>query len=495
MRGCYRTVTQRFCNCRFLDVAAALQLICSFRELSRKRAAYLPPSGDLDCIQMYFIPITVPIFIESGRPYLHSDWKRALGLLRDSLGGRYGELVVGAPWLSASSAAAGEQCIEQVSADEGIRLEPLLDARIRSRDFWLSESRAYLRRLTPFLERAHVVHTGLDDLYRPMMELAFLAAVKRGVPTVFVQDTDMVQQIRELTPAISHEQIKDAIYTSLYERTCRMSVGLADLSLLKGKALMQRYGSYAKNAREFHNTSYRASEVLASDQLERRLASLQKPRPLRLVYCGRLIARKGLQRSLQLIERALSAGADLEFDLIGDGPLEASLRAQIERAGLSGRVRLLGARPYGSPLLRELAGYDAMFFTPSAEDTPRMIFDGYAAGLPTIGIDIAYVRERAEEDHATWLLPRADSDEAVARIALLARRRGELAQLSRAALSAGRYHAAENWYERRAEWTHAAIAARPRRKQGKAPDAASLGTSAQGKRWHLPDGIYRGTTA
>jgi glycosyltransferase involved in cell wall biosynthesis len=413
---------------------------------------------------MYFIPITVPIFIEGGRQLLHSDWKRALWLLRDSLGGRYGELVVGAPWLSASSAAAREQCLETVTADEGIRLEPVFDGRIRSRQFWLRESPAYARRLGSLLDQADVVHTGLDDLYRPMMELAFVAAVARGLPTVFVQDTDMVQQIRELTPAVSHERIKDAIYTSLYERTCRLSVAHADLALLKGKALMHRYAAHARNAREFHNTSYLASEVLDSEQLERRLAGLAEPRALRLVYCGRLVGRKGLQQSVHLVERARAAGADIEFDMIGDGPMEASLREQIERAGLSGCVRLLGSRPYGIALLRELASYDALLFTPTAEDTPRMIFDGYAAGLPTIGVDIPYVRERAEEEHATWLLPRADADEAVARIVALASHRGELAQLSRTALRAGQYHAAENWYKRRAEWTHEAIAAKTRTK-------------------------------
>src|SRR5256885_9741694 len=113
-------------------------------------------------------------------------------------------------------------------------------------------------------------------------------------------------------------------------------------------------------------------------------------------------------------------------------------------------VRLAGTAPYGPELLRRLATFDALLFPPTAEDTPRMIFDGYAAGLPLVGDAIPYVCERADEEHATLLLP-ADAGEAAARLAALAADRRPLADLTRAAHRAGEYHAADAWYKRRAE--------------------------------------------
>lgn len=408
---------------------------------------------------MYFIPIIVPIFVEGERKLVHSDWKRALELLRDSLGGRYGDLVVAAPGLPADDAAAREQQILEFGPEDGISLEPIYDGRMRAREFWLRELPRLRARLEPLMQRARVVHTGLGDLYRPVMEIPFASALHRGLPTVFVQDTDTVTQIKE-EPRDPHLQrrLRTDGYTWLYERTCRASVAHADLSLLKGKELMQRYGAYAKNAREFHNTSYMSSEMAPQSVVEARLSTLQQARPLRFVYCGRLIERKGLDESVRMIEQARKRGADVTFDIIGQGPCEPALRAQIEAAGLSQSVRLLGLREYDASLLQDLAQYDAILFSPTIEDTPRMIFDGYASGVPLVGVEIPYVRERAEEEGATLLLPRGNTSLAAERLVALDRDRSALIPLTRAAFAAGKHHAADIWYERRAQWTHEAIA-------------------------------------
>lgn len=89
-----------------------------------------------------------------------------------------------------------------------------------------------------------------------------------------------------------------------------------------------------------------------------------------------------------------------------------------------------------------------------------MIFDGYASGLPLIGAEIPYVRERAAEERATLLLPRGDVASAARRLVALDRDRGALIPLARAALRAAHEHAADVWYKRRAAWTHDAVARR-----------------------------------
>ncbi len=116
-------------------------------------------------------------------------------------------------------------------------------------------------------------------------------------------------------------------------------------------------------------------------------------------------------------------------------------------------MRLLGSAVYGAELLRRLADYDALLFTPLAEDTPRMIFDGYAAALPLVAYDIDYVRERAESEHATVLLASGDVDGAAEKLVQLSRDRSTLRPLAVAARRAAEFNAAENWYRRRAEWT------------------------------------------
>jgi glycosyltransferase involved in cell wall biosynthesis len=107
--------------------------------------------------------------------------------------------------------------------------------------------------------------------------------------------------------------------------------------------------------------------------------------------------------------------------------------------------------------LAELASYDALLFTPLAEDTPRMIFDGYAAGLPLLGYGVEYVREREAEDRAARSTAVGDTAAAAQLLLSMDRDRTLLAALARRAHEAGLYHAADAWYRRRADWTAAAV--------------------------------------
>jgi glycosyltransferase involved in cell wall biosynthesis len=409
---------------------------------------------------VYLIPIGVPIFRDGDRLFVATDWQRALRLLRDSLGGRYGDLVVAAPWLPTDHPHAKEQRLGPVASDDGIRLEPLFDARTRARSFWVVEFRRMLALFRLWLEEAKIVHTGLDELYRPTMEVAFLMAVKRGVPTVFVQDTDIVVQSVQLA-ALNKTGLHTAGgYAWLFESICRASVARADLTLLKGKALMERYGRYARNAHEFQNTSYVSTEVQAPSVIEARLRTLTDPRPLRFVYSGRLVVRKGVAESIRILHLARQRGARATLDIIGGGPEEPALRELVLQSGLEDVVRFRGSLPYGTELIQELSGFDALLFTPLAEDTPRMIFDGYAGGLPLVASAIQYVKERANEERATVLLPWNGIEKAAERIVALDKNRQDLVALSHAALEAGQYHAADAWYRRRADWTHEAMGRR-----------------------------------
>lgn len=403
---------------------------------------------------MYLITVHMPIYVAGRRRLLASDWHRSLSLLRDSLGGRYGPMVLMAPSLPVEAADSTQVLVELSEEHDGIRALPSFDARGRCRDYWLRDRARWLSELRAQVDRAAVVHAGLDDVYRPITFDGFRMGVRRGRATVFVQDTDIALQARELAargPLAG--RLRAGAYAAAYERLCRLGVSRADLVLLKGRTLMSRYGAHARNARVFQNTSHLADEVVDPAVLARRLRSLRRGRPLRLVYCGRLIARKGLADSVEVLRLARGLGAELELDLIGEGPERAALERQVADAGLGESIRLLGSAEYGRDLLARLAGYDAMLFTPRAEDTPRMIFDGYAAGLPLIAAGIEYVKERADEDGAAVVLPPGDLAGSSAILAALSADRSGLSTLSHAARAAGIHHAAENWYARRAEWT------------------------------------------
>jgi glycosyltransferase involved in cell wall biosynthesis len=156
---------------------------------------------------------------------------------------------------------------------------------------------------------------------------------------------------------------------------------------------------------------------------------------------------------VSIVAAAAQLGAACTLDIIGDGEQRKELEMQVETLGIAGKIRFLGAQQYGSALLQRLSSYDAMLFTPTIEDTPRMIFDGYAAGLPLVASGIEYVKERAREEQAAVLLPRDDIPAAARLLHDLCRHRERLADLSWRARTAAEFHSAEAWYQRRAEWT------------------------------------------
>jgi glycosyltransferase involved in cell wall biosynthesis len=407
---------------------------------------------------LYVVPIHVPIYVDGSRCLVAADWYRALELLRDSFAGRYGPVTVVSPSLRVESLSNSQTLVEVADPSGDIVLLPDFDLKCRARQYWLQHRKAWQAKLAGVVARARVVHGGFDDVYRPIAFEGVRLALRLNKPLVFVQDTDIVVQHRQLAADQGTAAWAEAAgYSWIYERVTRWSVARADLSLLKGSALMRRYAAYARNAREFHDTSYFASDIVSEQDLERRLAGLSDPRPLRLVYCGRLARRKGIDTSLSILARAAALGARVRLDIIGEGEERAPLEALAGSLGVNALVRFLGAFPYDPDLLRRLSGYDALFFTPAAEDTPRMIFDGYAAGLPLVASAIGYVLERHAQERATIVLPRDGIDESAMILLEMDRNRGNLAELSRRARDAAAVHSSEYWYRQRAQWTIEAV--------------------------------------
>lgn len=101
----------------------------------------------------------------------------------------------------------------------------------------------------------------------------------------------------------------------------------------------------------------------------------------------------------------------LRFLIVGDGPLEMALRAQIARLGLERQVLMPG---YRQDLVSVMAAIDTFAFPSSAEGTPMVIYDAMAIGLPIIASPVSGVGELLDDEQTALFVPPADS-EAMAR--------------------------------------------------------------------------------
>lgn len=132
-----------------------------------------------------------------------------------------------------------------------------------------------------------------------------------------------------------------------------------------------------------------------------------------IVSVGRYIEKKGFP---DLIE-ACSRLRDLDFtcQIIGQGPLEPSLRGQIERLGLQDRVVLTGPRSEAQ-IRRHLAGAHVFALACCREkeggmdNLPTVIMEAMAAGVPVISTRLAGVPEMVVDQETGLLVEPNDVD-------------------------------------------------------------------------------------
>ena len=129
-----------------------------------------------------------------------------------------------------------------------------------------------------------------------------------------------------------------------------------------------------------------------------------------IISVGRLIGKKGFGDLVEACRLLRDRGLDFRCEIIGEGALEAELRAQIATTGLTNFVSLPGPLAQEEVLARLARG--RVFALPCVADTgggmdnlPTVIMEAMAASLPVVSTPIGGVPEMVEEGVTGWLLP------------------------------------------------------------------------------------------
>ncbi|MCK6079293.1 glycosyltransferase [Microbacterium sp. EYE_5] len=135
--------------------------------------------------------------------------------------------------------------------------------------------------------------------------------------------------------------------------------------------------------------------------------------PLRIAAVGRLVEKKGFAVLVEAVAKLTADGIDVTVDLAGTGELRDQLAAQIDAAGLTDSVALLGPLPQHD-LARLLAASD-VFAAPcvvsadgNADGLPTVLLEAMATGIPCISTDVTGIPEIVR-DGETGVLCRAGS--------------------------------------------------------------------------------------
>jgi colanic acid/amylovoran biosynthesis glycosyltransferase len=136
--------------------------------------------------------------------------------------------------------------------------------------------------------------------------------------------------------------------------------------------------------------------------------------PPAIVAIGRLIEKKGFPDLIHACRLLKDRGKSFRCEIIGEGPLEKELRAQIDRLELQNCVELLGAKPQHEIAERLAAG--TVFVLPSVigsdggmDNLPTVIMEAMATGLPVISTAIGGIPEMVVENETGVLVPAGDA--------------------------------------------------------------------------------------
>lgn len=132
-----------------------------------------------------------------------------------------------------------------------------------------------------------------------------------------------------------------------------------------------------------------------------------------LLSLGALTWEKDPLAHLDIVRRVLAVRPDTVHLLVGEGRLKAEVEARIQRAGVRGRVLLLGAREDVPDLM---AATDLLLLASRTEGAPGCLIEAGMAGVPVAVYGLGGVPEIVVDGVTGRLAPPGDTEQLAERV-------------------------------------------------------------------------------
>ncbi len=114
--------------------------------------------------------------------------------------------------------------------------------------------------------------------------------------------------------------------------------------------------------------------------------------PLRLLWVGRLLPRKGLPLALDALAR-VKGEVPFTLTILGSGMDESTVRAMFRERGLEDRVLWTGSRVPWEEVRAAYLNHDALLFTSLRDSFGAQLLEAMACGLPIVCLDASGARD------------------------------------------------------------------------------------------------------
>ncbi|MBW2606221.1 MAG: glycosyltransferase [Deltaproteobacteria bacterium] len=146
--------------------------------------------------------------------------------------------------------------------------------------------------------------------------------------------------------------------------------------------------------------------------------------PVRLITIARLVEKKGVEYGIRAIAEMLKRRRDIEYLIVGDGPLRPILENLILNLNVNGAVKLIGWKSQEE--LLDILKDSHIMLTPSVtgdggdqEGIPVVLMEAMAMGLPIITTIHSGIPELVQDGKSGFLVPERDVKSLVEKISYL----------------------------------------------------------------------------
>ena len=141
----------------------------------------------------------------------------------------------------------------------------------------------------------------------------------------------------------------------------------------------------------------------------------ERPQRIRLTTVARLIEKKGIEYVVRAVGMLAREGLDVEYTVIGDGPLHEPLARLAGAEGVGARVHFVGWKQQKD--VRDLLDASDVLVAASVtaksgdqEGIPNAVKDGMALGLPVVSTRHSGIPELVHDGVSGLLVPERDAD-------------------------------------------------------------------------------------
>lgn len=136
---------------------------------------------------------------------------------------------------------------------------------------------------------------------------------------------------------------------------------------------------------------------------------------VRIATTGRFVEKKGIEYSIRAVAKLAKLNQNIEYNVIGDGPLKKDFQQLIQELDVSDTVKLLGWKQQQEII--EILNNSHIFIAPSVtakdgnQDAPvNTLKEAMAMGLPVISTVHGGIPELVEDGISGFLVPERDAD-------------------------------------------------------------------------------------